>query len=150
MTGFDSLSGTWSGVYDYPFAHDEPVPFTVVLIDIAGQLSGVVTEPNTMRPELGAELIAYLSGHHDGTTVDVVKRYEADDAIAHTVRYEGTLNRALTRVEGTWTTQERGGGWSGPFIMQRDDGAAAEESGEAEAELSTSRALILRTDLLAR
>lgn len=134
-----SLSGLWTGVFDYPWAQFDPVPFNADLLDVLGALTGEIIEPNSMvgAQDAGPELTARIEGARDGLEVSFLKRYAAH--VRHHVRYEGTANARLTRITGIWTTLEVGGGWSGPFVMdRRDDAERAEESRSTEAALVAS------------
>ncbi len=129
MTGndFSSLSGFWTGVYDYPDNYAEPVPFNVVLIEVAGSLSGEIDEPNTFSPDTIGRLFARLTGSSDGTSVQFVKKYEKVREAGHNVHYDGAVNGDLTIIEGHWTVTDWMGSWSGPFIMNRSGHAKAEK-----------------------
>ena len=121
MTGYTSLTGRWLGRYDYS-GNREGVGFEVDLVDIEGDLSGSIFEPNTFRRDMGSELTAELGGRHASGTVQFVKRYlgfrQGNDPA-----YSGEVNAALTRIAGTWVFPGRGG--SGRFVMSRKPLAAA-------------------------
>lgn len=131
---FKSLSGYWTGVYDYPAA-DEAVPFNAVLSDEAGRISGEIIEPNTFAQAPDRELFSSLSGALDGGSITFIKHYESLPGAGHTVLYVGHVDAARTKIEGRWRI---GATWSGPFVMNRSsDGAADALSATLEAEAST-------------
>ena len=115
MTG---LSGRWIGRYDYTSKVLPAVAFEVVLDDDAGDLTGMITEPNGFRGDRGATLRARLIGGRDGAAVRFVKYYigfdQDDDP-----HYAGTANAALTRIEGSWHFPVIGGA-GGRFVMTRE------------------------------
>ncbi|MDB5491461.1 MAG: hypothetical protein JWO78_1310 [Micavibrio sp.] len=120
-----SLTGHWTGVYDYPDNVDEAVPFDVNLLDTAGHLTGTIHEPSTFATATTA--YANLTGHYDGQNVLFIKEYENSTDQNHYVRYEGTLNQVKNQIEGHWTTVEEQP-WSGPFIMNRALGQERKDS----------------------
>lgn len=115
----ESLSGFWSGVYDYPDSFDEAVPFNVILTDEAGTLTGEIIEPNTFSPEDIDHMFASLNGNLIDNSIMFIKTYENADNAGHRVRYEGIVNPEKTVIQGEWTTLDEEFPWSGPFIMNR-------------------------------
>lgn len=61
-----NLSGPWKGRCDYDKG-GKPVAFELQLVDVAGVLSGQITEPNTIAGAKGDMLMAAIEG--GGTTV---------------------------------------------------------------------------------
>jgi hypothetical protein len=103
----------------------DPVPFNVLLIDIAGNLSGQIDEPNTFCPSGLNSLAAQLSGQRTGECVNFVKMYEnTSEFTGHDVHYSGALNEEETEIIGTWDIKLPHPGWSGTFIMNRESGQA--------------------------
>lgn len=126
---FKSLSGYWTGVYDYAQA-DEPVPFNAILTDVGGQISGEIIEPNTFAHAPDRELFSSLAGALEGGSVTFVKHYEALPGAGHTVLYVGEVDARRTKIEGRWRI---GSSWSGPFVMNRaSDGASVEITAKEE------------------
>ncbi len=115
----DSISGLWSGVYDYPDNVDEAVPFRAHITDYQGTISGEIEEPNTIAKSGGSTLSARFTGTRNGNTVAFLKYYEDHPETEHAIRYEGTLNADKTKIEGQWTTIDEEFPWSGPFVMNR-------------------------------
>ena len=128
----DNISGFWTGVYDYPQAYREPVPFNAVITDSGGALTGESIEPNTFSTAQDKELFAHLSGTRDGSSVMFVKTYEKVPRGGHSIIYQGTLDASGTRIDGTWKASAR---WSGPFVMNRSSGAKVEQEEKAAREL---------------
>ncbi|MBK9585861.1 MAG: hypothetical protein KA099_11530 [Alphaproteobacteria bacterium] len=123
---FSSLTGFWTGVYDYPGNVDDAVPFNAIIIDIAGSISGESDEPNTITPAAVDRLCAQLSGLRDGPSVIFIKTYEQLPHLGHQLRYAGTVNSAFTKIEGQWNSIEDKS-WSGPFVMNRSGNKKSEE-----------------------
>jgi hypothetical protein len=134
----DNLSGFWTGVYDYPVTHREPVPFNAVIEDVGGALSGEIVEPNTFSQAKERELFANISGTRQGTAVHFIKTYERVPRGGHSLVYQGTLDGTGTRIDGTWRAHA---GWSGPFVMNRSSGKKAkiEDTIERALDLVKSR-----------
>lgn len=132
--GFSSLTGAWTGVYDYPTNADDPVAFTATLEETAGALLGEIAEPNTFADAAVDCLLSTISGAHADGQVSFVKCYEGLPGADHEVRYDGSVDAALTKIVGTWriATDVVGGAWSGPFVMNRARPAAAEVVETAE------------------
>ncbi|WP_044037439.1 hypothetical protein [Octadecabacter arcticus] len=71
MAGSESLSGSWTGRFDYDnIALGTPVSFDAVLIETGSTLRGEVVEPNTFRAEATDTLLAVLTGTRKGSTVN--------------------------------------------------------------------------------
>lgn len=115
------LSGRWIGRYAYDRS-GEIVSFEAMLTETAGVLRGETVEPNTFRAELGPVLLAALSGSRTGVEVSFVKAYTDFEDIDRPL-YEGRVNAALTRIDGTWRMWNAG--WfTGRFMMTRDQPTA--------------------------
>jgi len=111
-----SLSGPWKGRFDYDKG-GKPVAFELQLVDVAGVLSGQITEPNTIAGAKGDTLMATIEGSHDGAAIRFVKYYsgldQGDDPV-----YEGQLNATGTRASGRWSFPTEPG-WGGRFVLIR-------------------------------
>lgn len=102
MTGSDSLSGSWTGRYDYDnIMHGTPVSFDAVLAETSGTLRGEVIEPNTFRTEATDTLLAVLSGIRSGNAVKFIKIYTDFETDDHPL-YDGQINPTATRITGRW------------------------------------------------
>ncbi|MEL6280197.1 MAG: hypothetical protein AAFQ73_13630 [Pseudomonadota bacterium] len=128
-----SLTGHWTGVYDYPNAFAEPVPFNAEIDESAATFVGESEEPNTFADPMVDTLLATLAGHREGDAVSFVKTYAPVSGAGHKVRYEGVANADLTKIEGRWRV-DGAITWSGPFVMNRAD-ATATEAMEAREEV---------------
>lgn len=128
-----SLTGSWSGAYRYPDAGGETV-FNVQLQEAGGLFVGSTQEPNDFVASTDSILHAEIGGSREGSSVAFTKFYNHAD-VRHSIRYEGTADDALMRIEGRWVVRSD---WSGTFFMVRDDdgeAAEAEESAEATVEV---------------
>ena len=108
------LSGLWDGQFSYPAARP-PTPFQASLLDVAGAISGNITEKSTLPPREGEPLYAVVRGRRDGSEVRFAKSYESDDPRYHVVDYDGQISSDGTEIEGVWRTA----GWEGRFLMIR-------------------------------
>ncbi|WP_341368543.1 hypothetical protein [Yoonia sp. BS5-3] len=128
----DTLTGRWTGRYDYGDGLG-PVPFEATINEIERTLSGEITEPNTFRRDMGGHLAAIIIGTRTGFDVSFRKTYDGfeqgDDPL-----YAGKLNGALTRIDGTWRFPKEPM-WSGRFMMVRAVDARARRRAVAEATL---------------
>lgn len=128
-TKFSSLTGYWSGGYQYPAPFFDWVPFNATLEDRDGALAGEVDEPNTFADPSTPRLFADLFGQRVGQDVRFVKSLDGAGGANHDIVYEGVVDDDFMRIEGTWTIP---GDWSGAFFMERINRAQA--SAEATAE----------------
>lgn len=143
MAGFTTLSALWTGVYDYPGAAMQAVPFNADIIEIEGKLSGTISEPNTVSLTAAREAMAEIEGDRDGFQVRFLKLYKGLPDIRHTLLYEGTVNRKLTRITGQWSVTQVPE-WTGPFVMDRVVlGKAVAAETEAETEIETEAGQVL-------
>jgi hypothetical protein len=128
---YESLSGFWTGVYDYPSNFAQPVAFNGMIIDIAGDLSGEIIEPNTISNSAISEMRADISGERVGLSVSFVKTYQKVEGAMHQLRYEGAVDEKLIKIQGKWILIKKDGtlndAWTGPFIMNRSINAAEEK-----------------------
>jgi len=131
-----SLTGSWSGAYRYARGGNEQV-FNAQIEEIAGTFTGTIQEPNTFGEATTSVLTSDIDGTHNGASVSFLKFYDGSGAQHHAVRYEGTVDGALTRIDGAWTIP---GVWSGTFFMTRDDDGDAAEA-EERAETTIDRKL---------
>jgi hypothetical protein len=125
-----SLTGAWSGAYRYPGDMAPETVFNVKIEERGGAFTGEMQEPNLTRPGGGSVATADIEGVRSGSSVTFTKFYDGSGGMNHAVRYEGAVDAALTRIEGTWTIP---GAWSGAFFMVRDDDGAVEAEARAEA-----------------
>ena len=109
----DDLTGVWDGTYIQPGTG--MVTFTATLVETGGALSGSVSEPcsNPRCPVRTHH--ALITGHHAGSAVSFVKRYEPAGFGFDTVPYEGVLNAEATEIDGRWQLPRH----SGSFLMIR-------------------------------
>jgi hypothetical protein len=136
-SSFDSLSGFWTGVYDYPGNAEDAVPFNALLIEVGGALSGEITEPNSFSSSPVSQLYAKIAGSRSSSSVSFIKTYEKVKEGGHQIHYEGIVDDALTKIEGMWTDPGFPS-WSGPFILNR--------SGHASEKIKTE----IREEILAK
>jgi hypothetical protein len=104
-----SLTGFWTRAYWYsglvPVSLAGGAPFNAYLEEEAGALTGTTLERNTFAnlSEAGGELEATLTGHRTGFEVSFTKRYVPASGVHQTpIRYAGTVDAALSRIEGEW------------------------------------------------
>lgn len=111
-----NLTGPWKGRFDYDKG-GKPVAFELELVDMGGNLSGQITEPNTIKGAKGDTLMATIEGCHDGGTIRFVKYYSGLDQ-GDDPAYEGQLNATCTRAAGRWTFPSEPS-WGGRFVLIR-------------------------------
>ncbi|MBC7768530.1 MAG: hypothetical protein H7124_07065 [Phycisphaerales bacterium] len=132
-----SLTGSWSGAYRYPRDAGPETVFNVEIEEVGGAFTGAMQEPNVIRLAPGPVVTADIEGTRSGASVVFVKFYNGSGGMAHAIRYEGTVDEALTRIEGTWSIPRD---WSGTFFMVRDDlGAEAQAEAKIEEPIEVSR-----------
>lgn len=134
MAASDSLSGSWTGRFDYEnIVSGTPVSFDAVLTETSGTLRGEVVEPNTFRAEATDTLLAVLSGTRTGSNVTFTKTYtdfeQGEDPV-----YTGQINATSTRINGRWHFPSMPGA-GGTFLLARTAQAAARRPAKAAAEL---------------
>lgn len=117
-----NLTGECRGLYTYP---DEAlhVSFAADLVEIAGQLSGEVLEPDTLSAA-PRTIQASISGRRTGSAVSFDKRYLGAAGYEAVVQYTGAVSEDGLEIEGGWTIPGDGGG---TFLMIR---ATAEHAPE--------------------
>ncbi|WP_174280356.1 hypothetical protein [Sphingomonas bacterium] len=125
MTDPLDVTGTWSGIYNYPRSLPAN-PFGAVLRESGGVVTGETTERSPSRhPGYGGEEArAFLDGRREGTSVHFVKHYDATHRVGTPVLYQGTIAPDGDEITGRW---EVSGDWSGTFIMTREARHWAEE-----------------------
>ena len=116
-----SLSGSWSGAYRFPNDVRPEVVFNVQIDEVEGAFLGALQEPNVYGLASGGVITSEIEGVRTGQSVTFTKFYDGSGGMAHAVRYEGTADANLTRIDGKWSIPRD---WSGTFFMVRDDGAA--------------------------
>src|ERR1700754_1242791 len=108
-----SLTGAWSGAYRYPRDAFPETVFNAQIDEVGGAFVGSIQEPDTSGMGSGVPVIAAeIEGVRSGSAVTFTKFYDG-----HAVRYEGSVDANLMRVEGKWIIP---GEWSGTFFMTRD------------------------------
>lgn len=114
ITDPHDVSGVWYGRYFASSAEVEENSFIANLEELAGEVSGTITEPDTT----GAEEIrrAFVDGSRTGTQLRFTKQYDPAGALAHSVAYAGTINDDGTEISGEW----RFSGYHGSFVMNRE------------------------------
>ena len=124
MGASDSISGSWTGRYDYDnVAFGTPVSFDAVLTETGGTLRGEIVEPNSFRAEATDTLLAVLNGVRNGSTLSFVKTYTDFEETDHP-HYQGQINATVTRVTGRWHFPQNPG-IKGTFLLARTAQAAA-------------------------
>lgn len=126
-----SLTGSWSGAYRFPGDARPEVVFNAQIEERGGAFTGALQEPNVYGFAPGSVITADIEGVRAGQEVVFTKFYDGSGGMAHAVRYQGTADASLMRIDGTWSIP---GDWSGTFFMVRDDeseAAAAEDAAEA-------------------
>ena len=127
MAASDSLSGSWTGRFDYDnVALGTPVSFDAVLAESGGTLRGEVVEPNTFRKEATDTLLAVLVGTRSGSSVTFTKTYTDFEADEDPV-YEGQVNATATRITGRWHFPSLPSA-KGTFLLARTAKAAARKT----------------------
>ena len=113
-----SLTGAWSGAYRYPNGGHETV-FNAQIEESGGAFVGATQEPNEFINSTDSVLHGEIDGQRSGNIVTFTKFYNhGDEHARHSIRYEGTIDANLSRIEGRWTVRSS---WSGTFFMTRDD-----------------------------
>lgn len=134
MTDAKSLSGSWTGRFDYDnIALGAPVSFDAVLTEMAGILNGEIIEPNTFRKDASDTLLAILSGTRTGSSVQFVKTY-TDFKQSSDPHYKGQVNATATRITGRWHFPDQAG-VKGTFLLARTAQAAVRKKARAVAEV---------------
>jgi hypothetical protein len=116
-----TLTGSWSGAYRFPNDARPEVVFNVQIEEVEGAFTGALQEPNVYRYTSGGVITSDIEGTRTGQAVAFTKFYDGSGGMAHAVRYEGTADPNLSRIDGKWSIPRD---WSGTFFMVRDDGAA--------------------------
>ena len=128
-----TLTGDWTGVYDYSQNAAEPVSFQASLFDVAGVLWGTMQEPNTFAPILETELSADVQGMRMGREVSFRKTYQGNPVGGEEpIDYFGYVSADGTRIEGRWQIGVVGAvfgqpAFGGPFVMTRDEVMVAKD-----------------------
>lgn len=133
MTASDSLSGSWTGRFDYDnIALGAPVSFDAVMTQTGSTLRGEIVEPNTFRPEATDTLLAVILGTRSGSSVTFEKTYTDFDQGEPPI-YIGQINPTATRITGRWhfpsTPHVKG-----TFLLARTSQAAARKTMRAAME----------------
>ena len=135
MAASDSLSGSWTGRYDYDnIALGAPVSFDAVLTETGSTLRGEIVEPNTFRAEATDTLLSVLTGSRSGATVTFVKTYTDFEDSDHP-QYDGHVNETATRINGRWHFPSNPA-VKGTFLLARTTQAAARKQASATQERS--------------
>ena len=119
------VSGVWYGRYFAGSAEVEENSFIAHLEEVAGEVSGTITEPDTTGMEDVRR--AFVDGSRIGTQLRFTKQYDPAGALAHSVAYAGTISEDGSEVTGEW----RFSGYHGSFVMNRETFAAEELEEEA-------------------
>jgi hypothetical protein len=134
MVGSDSLSGSWTGRFDYDnVAHGTPVSFDAVLNQSGSTLRGEIVEPNTFRPEATDTLLAAITGTRSGSSVSFTKIYTDFEDTDHP-HYEGQVNATATRITGRWHFPSKAE-IKGTFLLARTAEAAARKKAKTAVEM---------------
>lgn len=139
MATSDSLSGSWTGRFDYAnIALGAPVSFDAVLTQAGATLRGEIVEPNTFRKEATDTLLAVLLGTRSRSSVTFTKTYtdfeQGEDPV-----YIGQVNATATRITGRWHFPSMPN-VSGTFLLARTAQAAARKSMKAAVEMALDTA----------
>lgn len=121
------MTGFWTGRYWYDAPSEPVVPFLANIDDAGGQLSGSISEPNTISRS-SQRLEAFVRGTRSGISVAFAKVYDGSGDLAHRVDYMGDLADDGLSVSGQWRLEESTGG----FQMTREAVIEAESGMEAD------------------
>lgn len=125
-----SLTGSWSGAYRYPQGEHETV-FNAQIEETGGAFVGATQEPNEFLDTTDSILHGEIDGFREGNAISFTKFYNhGQQGARHSIRYQGSVDANLTRIEGRWIVSND---WSGTFFMTRDD-LGEEEAVELEVE----------------
>ena len=124
MTDDTTLTGVWNGLYSYSNAVQPESPFTAVLFDTAGRLSGTIHETMMLTGGRSTEASAFVDGTASATHVAFSKTYDGTNGQTHTVTYDGRLSGDAGEIEGTWQVRTTWGLLTGRFLMIRARRAA--------------------------
>ncbi len=124
MTDETTLTGIWDGLYSYTRTGQPENPFTAVLFDTGGQLSGTIHETLKFVTGGAAEASAYVDGAADAGFVSFTKTYDGTSGQSHAVNYQGSLSSDGAEIDGTWTIRSGSGLVTGRFLMIRGRRAA--------------------------
>lgn len=124
-----SLSGSWSGAYRYAADVRGEVVFNAQIEEVGGAFTGALQEPNAYGYAPGSVVTSDIEGVRTGQAVTFTKFYDGSGGMAHAVRYDGTANTNLSRIDGKWSIPRD---LTGTFFMTRDD--TAEEAAVERAE----------------
>lgn len=105
-----NLTGAWFGIFSYLGTGDPDVSFIASLEEVAGLISGNISEPNTIG-DTTMHLNAVIRGSREGAEVSFTKMYDGESDAAHAVNYAGTINAEGTRVSGFWQLESHSGGF---------------------------------------
>jgi hypothetical protein len=124
MTDTATLTGVWDGLYSYSRTGQPESPFTAILFDSTGTLSGTIHE--TMKFRGGQQIAAgaFVDGTVSGNRIVFTKTYDGANGQSHTVAYDGTLSGDRGEIDGTWTIRSAFGPVTGRFLMIRARRAA--------------------------
>jgi len=122
------VTGVWYGRYEAD-QWDETNGFIAVLEELAGAVTGVITE----RDSDGSGRIrrALVSGHRDGATLIFIKQYDGTGGHDHALDYAGRIDAEGLEVTGKWAQLIS----SGNFTMEREKFTEDALEAEEEAEL---------------
>ena len=125
ISGSLDLSGFWGGIYYYDEAifrraagfDNAPVLFDAQLVQNRHQISGSITEENSLDTISGAILAASLDGYITDNTLSFEKIY-ISAGISHALPYQGKISKDAREIIGRWGSVQ----WGGAFTMRRDKG----------------------------
>lgn len=125
MNDPQDVTGVWYGRYFASSAEVEESSFIAHLDEMAGDVSGTITEPDTTGMEEVRR--AFVDGDRMGSRLRFMKQYDPAGPLAHSVAYAGTISDDGTEVTGEW----RFSGYHGSFVMNRETFRAEELDEEA-------------------
>ena len=105
-TRTDSLSGLWTGRYWYMSSNQHipaTVPFSAVILDSDGIVTGTTLEPNSFANNNLSELTATIDGQQQDGMIDFMKIYDLlPDVHQYPIDYTGDIDEDWTRIVGGW------------------------------------------------
>ncbi|PJI90289.1 hypothetical protein DAH55_07835 [Sphingomonas koreensis] len=128
MNDPQDVTGVWYGRYFASSAGVEENSFIAHLDEMAGDVSGTITEPDTTWMEEVRR--AFVDGDRMGSRLRFMKQYDPAGPLAHSVAYAGTISDDGTEVTGEW----RFSGYHGSFVMNRETFRAEELDEEVAAD----------------